>query len=94
MKTKREILEDKLRPLVRSILKEESPGQKIVWKIEAYGIMGMKGKEWRKTFSNPDQLADWVDRNDAEVYGSRYLKNGQPVEFGDTESIPDSWKGE
>jgi len=40
-------------------------------KIEAYGVKGMQSRPWRKVFKNTDALEKWVDKNDAEVHGTR-----------------------
>jgi hypothetical protein len=42
--------------------------------IEAYGIKGMDRKQWRKSFKDYNQLADWCEKFDAEVYGTRDLE--------------------
>lgn len=39
--------------------------------IEAYGVKGMKSTLWRRTFKNKDAMSKWVDKNDAEIYGTR-----------------------
>jgi hypothetical protein len=39
--------------------------------IEAYGVMGMDSKRWRKTFKNNAALQKWKEEHDAEVHGSR-----------------------
>lgn len=39
--------------------------------IEAYGIMGMKSKPWRKIFKNIEQMNKWIELHDAEVHGQR-----------------------
>ena len=47
-------------------------------KIEAYGIKGMRNTRWRKTFKNQGAFELWVEKNDAEVQGTRRVekKNG------------------
>lgn len=40
-------------------------------KIEAYGVKGMKSTKWRKTFKNQAAMDKWVEKNDAEVQGTR-----------------------
>jgi len=45
--------------------------------IEAYGIKGMKRLPWRKSFKNYEQLADWCEKFDAEVYGTRDLEQAK-----------------
>ena len=70
----------KLMMEVKSELREE---QKDKYSIEAYGVMGMKSKSWRKVFKDYDQLSTWADRMNAEVIGTRTLKNGQPIIAGD-----------
>lgn len=42
--------------------------------IEAYGVKGMKNTAWRKEFKSIDALNKWVEKNDAEVYGTRDLE--------------------
>ena len=42
-------------------------------KIEAHGIKGMKNTKWRKTFKNQEALELWVEKNDAEVHGTRMI---------------------
>lgn len=42
--------------------------------IEAYGVKGMKSTPWRKIFKNVDALNKWVEKNDAEVYGTRSVE--------------------
>lgn len=39
--------------------------------IEAYGVMGMSSKRWRKTFKSVEDMNKWVDAHDAEVQGTR-----------------------
>ncbi len=40
-------------------------------KIEAYGVKGMKSLPWRRTFPDVEAMADWADKHDAEVHGTR-----------------------
>lgn len=40
-------------------------------KIEAYGVKGMNSKPWRKVFKNVEALNAWLEKNDAEVHGTR-----------------------
>jgi hypothetical protein len=42
--------------------------------IEAHGIKGMKSIYWRKVFRSVDALNAWILRNDAEIWGTRYLE--------------------
>jgi hypothetical protein len=49
-------------------IKQDKPNTK---KIEAYGVKGMKSTSWRKTFKSVEALNAWVEKNDAEVYGTR-----------------------
>lgn len=76
-----------LKPIIREILSEINPNArdksgklKNVETIEAYGVKGMKSTPWRKVFKDYDALSDWADANDAEVYGTRTLINGQPID--------------
>jgi len=39
--------------------------------VEAYGVKGMKSTSWRKTFKSVAALNAWVEKNDAEVHGTR-----------------------
>ena len=43
-------------------------------KIEAYGVKGMKSNSWRKSFKSFDHLADWAEKNSADVHGVRPLE--------------------
>ena len=43
-------------------------------KVEAYGVKGMNSKPWRKTFKNTDALNVWVEKNSAEVHGTRSVE--------------------
>ena len=40
-------------------------------RIEAYGVKGVKGWAWRKTFESPEALMAWADKHDAEVHATR-----------------------
>lgn len=42
-------------------------------RIEAYGVKGMKSRPWRRTFNDSDALLTWCEKNDAEVYGQRFV---------------------
>jgi hypothetical protein len=42
-------------------------------RIEAYGVKGMKSRAWRRTFKDADALMTWCEKNDAEVYGQRFV---------------------
>jgi hypothetical protein len=42
-------------------------------RIEAYGVKGMKSRPWRRTFKDADALSAWCEKNDAEVYGQRFV---------------------
>lgn len=41
--------------------------------IEAYGNKGMKNSVWRKSFKSPEHMEKWVEKNDAEVRGTRSI---------------------
>lgn len=42
--------------------------------FEAYGIKGMKGTAWRKTFKSSEAFEAWLEKQDSvEVYGFRDL---------------------
>jgi hypothetical protein len=43
-------------------------------KLEAFGIKGMEGTRWRKTFDNAKQLNKWVEENHAEIHGIREVE--------------------
>lgn len=45
------------------------------YKIEAYGVKGMKSLPWRKEFQDVEALEAWLDRNDAECLGTRELED-------------------
>lgn len=36
--------------------------------VEAYGVMGMQSKPWRKVFKNTAELNKWTEKHDAEVH--------------------------
>jgi hypothetical protein len=40
-------------------------------KIEAYGVKGMKSKQWSKTFASEAAMEAWCEKNDAQVLGYR-----------------------
>jgi len=42
--------------------------------IEAYGIKGMNCLRWTKKFEDEAALEDWIEKNDAETYGIRWLE--------------------
>lgn len=42
-------------------------------RIEAYGVKGMNSRRWRRTFKDADALMSWCEKNDAEVYGQRFV---------------------
>lgn len=79
-----ELLKGKAASRYKKQLTEASPGKDGIMplsykagkghKIEAYGVKGMKSASWRKTFKDEDALDKWVDANDAEVHGTRELK--------------------
>lgn len=82
-------LEETIRRMVRQKLSEA----KDKFQIEAYGAKGMKSIRWRKIFNSPEQLNSWCDSNDAEVYGTRVLKNGQDF-TGSIDELPDNFKAQ
>lgn len=43
-------------------------------KVEAYGVKGIKGTPWRKIFKSYEALQAWVEKNDAEVHGTREIE--------------------
>ena len=45
--------------------------------IEAHGVMGMKSRPWRKTFKSREALQSWKEKHDAEVQGSRDVKEAE-----------------
>lgn len=49
-------------------------------RIEAHGVKGMNSSKWRKVFNSEKDMERWVDKNDAEVQGTREL---------DEKSIPE-----
>jgi len=53
-------------------------------KVEAYGVKGMKNTAWRKTFKNLEALRKWCDKNDAEVYGTRFIEDVLNLDFDPT----------
>ncbi len=42
-------------------------------RIEAHGVKGMNSRRWRRTFKDADALMTWCEKNDAEVYGQRFV---------------------
>jgi len=42
-------------------------------RVEAYGVKGMNSRRWRRTFKDADALMTWCEKNDAEVYGQRFV---------------------
>lgn len=50
-------------------------------KIEAYGVKGMKNTKWRKTFKSEKDMEKWIDKNDAEVQGTRDLNESSDDSF-------------
>ena len=55
---------------------------------ECYGVKGMDSKPWRKTFKNQAECEKWVDANDAEIHGTRFLTN-EEAELEDDLPIPE-----
>jgi|SaaInlStandDraft_7_1057024.scaffolds.fasta_scaffold99606_3 hypothetical protein len=43
--------------------------------VEAYGVMGLKSKKFKKKFKNQKEFEKWLEKNEGnvEVYGSRDL---------------------
>jgi len=77
--TKRQIqiVENFIKNETKRLMKEASADK---YSIEAYGVRGMKSIKWRKTFKDYKQLEIWADKMDAEIIGTRTLKNGQPLD--------------
>ncbi len=46
-------------------------------RFEAHGIKGVKSLPWRKTFKTTAALLKWCERNDAVVYATRDLEEGE-----------------
>ena len=57
--------------LVEALLEGKEP------RLEAYGVKGMKSTQWRKTFKDSDALNAWVEKNSAQVHGTRVLVDGE-----------------
>lgn len=87
--SQRQLIENYIRKEVRKRLHEATDK----FQIEAYGAKGLKSTPWRKIFNSPDQLTVWADSNDAEIYGTRILKNGQDFK-GSIDELPNNFKGE
>lgn len=45
--------------------------------VEAYGVKGMQSKPWRKTFRSFDAMHAWVEKNDAEIHGTREIEESR-----------------
>jgi hypothetical protein len=43
-------------------------------KVEAYGVKGMNSRPWRKVFKSYEAMQAWVEKNDAEVHGTREIE--------------------
>ena len=52
---------------------QDSPTATQSGRIEAYGVKGTKSRPWRRTFKDADALIAWCEKNDAEVYGQRFV---------------------
>lgn len=47
--------------------------------VEAYGVKGFKNTAWRKAFKSREEMEKWVEKNDAEVYGTRDTSSAYDV---------------
>lgn len=56
--------------------------------VEAYGVKGLKSKQWRKTFKSMEALHRWAEKNDAEIYATRKVEGGPIDEAGSVGTIP------
>ena len=50
---------------------------KVINRIEAYGVRGIKSKAWRRAFVSIEAMRAWAEKNDAEVYGTRAMDEGE-----------------
>jgi len=59
----------------QAVAEEDDAGQLKGGPIEAYGVHGVKSKQWRKTFKSQAAFEKWLDKNEGnvEVYGTRDL---------------------
>lgn len=59
----------------QAVAEEDDAGQLKGGPIEAYGVHGVKSKQWRKTFRSQAAFEKWLDKNEGnvEVYGTRDL---------------------
>lgn len=60
--------------MLESKARAEKEAARKAAQVEAYGVKGMKNTMWRKIFKNTDALEKWVEKNDAEVYGTRSVE--------------------
>jgi hypothetical protein len=53
--------------------------------LEAYGVMGVKSKQWRRTFKNQADFEQWLDKQEGnvKVLGSRVLEMNEANAFRD-----------
>jgi len=42
--------------------------------VEGYGNKGMKNTSWRKSFPSTEHMMKWVEKNDADVLGTRDIE--------------------
>jgi hypothetical protein len=45
-------------------------------RIEAYGVKGLQSRPWRRIFADAEKLDAWCERQNAVVYGQRYVEGG------------------
>jgi hypothetical protein len=57
----------------QAVAEEDDAGQLKNGPFEAYGVHGMKSKQWRKTFRNQAAFEQWLNKNEGnvKVYGTR-----------------------
>lgn len=60
----------------QAVAEEDVTGELKSGPIEAYGVHGMKSKQWRKIFKNQTAFEKWLDKNEGnvEVYGTREVE--------------------
>lgn len=66
-------IEDETTTTTVAIERQDSASVKRSSRIEAYGVKGMNSRRWRRTFKDADSLVAWCEKNDAEVYGQRFV---------------------
>ena len=52
-------------------MKKTTESKTVNVKVEAYGVKGMNNTNWRRTFKNVEAMNAWVEKNDADVSGTR-----------------------